>query len=875
MLRLFRILVLLTVALVSAVNTERPAAKERPDSATGLDNSGPPVITDSIYNLHHPCILVSDEELAALRSKISGAGYDKNAWDYIRFLAENVYAYQSTAGLVSQEFGMNTIPNLGLAAIVPDPADTVSMRRGRNATLHIAVQYDADNNEADTGLRLKALTLGYDMFFGDSTDSLRTFVRDEIVSYLEHMTQSFTYELFSFRPYLANHSAMFAGPLGLAAVCLQGETRESLLTDVLALADGTIDSLLTYQFDPGGSYKEGVLYGSWTARQFIYYFHARKRFDGFNYADVEKIRNMENWFVYEMLPEGWGKTNNLNDSPYTSTPLARHSTYFDWAQYEWNSGLSAWLWEHTAGPYGIDMQMTADKVATVLWNQGLAPVQPGSVLPNRQLWIDRGLYHYRSGWQSGANSNDVLFSFYSGRFHGGHAQEDQNQFVMYAYGGKFAIDHGAGSTAAQSEAHNMVFIDGAGQHNAGASIGTDGDIADYLLANFADYIRGDATAAYTTYSEFNAADWPFPGWDWSWGYQGANPVDHASRGVITVHGAGSPPYFVVLDDIDKDGGSHNYQWRLHTLYTNPVVFSANPIRITSGPAFMDLHVLYPDFTSLSVSTQFFNNGVADPNSTLLTLDHVAVNPRFSTLLIPADSMVTAPAVARRVFPWGFSCQLDWPGGPRDVIVGNHTGAPKTWGPDSIRTDATALLLRETGAAVSGYLAVGVTELRIGNTEYLRVFGAPVTCALDGDTVRFNRADVSFLIYDTGISSVVYGDQEIPFVRRAGFLLPENPVTSDHPFTPQQQIAVAVFPNPFNPSVSIRINAPVGVALRVAVFDTAGRLVRSLGISKAVAAPMELRWDGTNQNGQQVSSGIYFLKVIADNNVRTKKIVLLK
>jgi len=647
-----------------------------------------------------------------------------------------------------------------------------------------------------------------------------------------------------------------------------------LLADALSLADGTIDSLLTYQFDPGGSYKEGVLYGAWTARQLIFYFHARKRFDGFNYANYDKIRNMENWFVYEILPEGWGKTNNLNDSPYTSTPLARHSTYFDWAQYEWNSGLSAWLWEHTAGPYGIDMQITADKVATVLWNMGLTPEQPGTVLPDRQLWINRGLYYYRNGWQSGANSRNVLFSFYSGKFHGGHAQEDQNQFTLYAYGGKFAVDHGAGSSAAGSNCHNMVFIDGAGQHNAGGSIGTDGDIADHLLGDFADFVQGDATAAYSTYSEFNAANWPFPGWDWSWGYLGANPVNRAKRGVISVHGTETPPYFVVLDDIDKDGGSHNYQWRFHTLYTNTVDIAANPIRITSGPAFLDLHVLYPDFTSLSVSTQFFNNGVADPNSTLLKMNHTAVNPRFSTLLIPTDSLISAPTVARGLYPWGFSCELDWPGGPHDVVMGNHTGTPVTWGPDSIRTDAATLLVREVGGSVSEYLAVGLTVLAFGKTEYLRVFGGPATCALDGDTMRFNRADVSFLIYDTGINHVLCGDEEIPVIRQGGFLLPDFPVTSDYPVAPPQ-INLAVYPNPFNPTVTIRVGAPSGASLQVSVFDTAGRLVRHLGLAKAAAGPLELGWDGTNQNGHHVSSGIYFVKVIADNTVRTKKIVLVK
>jgi hypothetical protein len=832
-------------------------------------------VSDSLYNSHHPCILFTAGKLSALRVKLSDGGYDDTAYEYIRNLAGLVYAHLTPANLVSQDYGLNPIANLGLAALVPSPPDTTAVRAGRNATLYLAGAYGPDNNEADTGLRLRSLTLGYDMFFGDADDSLRTYVRDEIVSYLEHMTQSFTYELFTWRPYLANHSAMFAGPLGMAAICLQDETGAGLLDDAMAQADATIDSLIAHQFDPGGSYKEGVLYGAWTARQLIFYFHARKNFDGYNYADRPEIRNMERWFAYELLPEGWGKTNNLNDSPYSTTPLARHSTYLDWAQSEWNSGLSAWLWEHTAGPYGIDLQTVADKAATALWNLGLPAVPPGSVLPASRLWLDRGLYVYRDGWQGVTGSKDVTLSFYSGKFHGGHAQEDQNQFTLYAYGGKFAIDHGAGSTAAQSEAHNMVFIDGAGQHNAGGSIGTDGKISDYLTGDFADYVQGDATAAYNTYSEFNTAGWPFAGWDWSWGYSGANPVIHALRNVLAVKGGAAPAWFLIADDINKDGGSHNYQWRMHTPASNIVDVSGNPVRIGAGGAQLDLHVLYPEYSSVAASKQFFNNGVADPNSMVLQLDHVAVNPRFSVLMVPSDSAVTAPAVSRSVYPWGYVCELAWPGGPRDVVIGNHTGAPLTAGPDSIRTDAATVVVRFAGGTVSDYLAVDATLVRVGRSEYLRVSGQPVTASLDGDVLRLGRADATFMALDTGINRVTCGDDDVPFVRHAGYVLPASPVAAGPAKPYRKTVTVTAYPNPFNPGITVRIHAPAGTPLTAAIYDPAGRLVRRLSGSHAGPGPREYRWNGDNFRGQHVASGIYFVRVRAGGQVYTRKIVLLK
>ncbi len=345
---------------------------------------------------------------------------------------------------------------------------------------------------------------------------------------------------------------------------------------------------------------------------------------------------MENWFAYELHPDGSGKVNNIQDCAYMTSPLSENTTYFDWAMTMWGSRLSAYVWEHVAGVYGYNAGDNADKAGTVVWNQKLPVEYPQDVLPKSAVWSHRGLYYFRTGWPAGASSSDVLFSFYSGEFQGGHAQEDQNQFTLHAYGAKFAIDHGLGTTSIQSEAHNMVFIDGAGQHAAGGSIGTDGSLARYVRNGFCDYLVGDATAAYTTHSPLNNYAFPFPESDWSWGYIGANPVDHAYRSVFVVRDPATPPYFIVIDDIDKDGSPHTYEWRLHTNRSNTVDTSTNPIRITSGSAVLDLHVVNPAFGSLTKSVTEFNNNSPDPDSWVISLGATAVNPRFVVRDGPAD-----------------------------------------------------------------------------------------------------------------------------------------------------------------------------------------------------------------------------------------------
>ena len=829
---------------------------------------------DSLYVAHHPRLLFTTAELPALKAKVTDGGYDDDAYDFVRYLAGQYYPYLTPAQLMADASGLNSIPNIGLAAHLQTPPDTAAIRMGRDLTVYIADNFEVDNDEANSGLRLRSLALGYDMFFAGAPDSLRTLVRDEIVSYLGFMTTALTYDLFAWRPYLGNHSAMFAGPLGMAAICLQGEAEPALLSGAMDAADAVIDSLLAHQFDPGGAYKEGCLYGAWTLRQLVYYFHARKRYDGFDYSDHPTIRAAEQWFAYELLPEGRGKTNNLNDSPYYTTPLARNPSYFDWAQWNWDSGLSAWIWEHTAGPFGVDLGASADKASTVLWNTGTATVQPDSVLPGSRLWADRGLYYYRTGWQSGMSSRDVLFSFYSGKYHGGHAQEDQNQFTLYAYGEKFAIDHGTGSTAKQSESHNIVFVDGAGQHNAGSSIGTDGRIVSFLLSDFADFVRGDAAGAYTTYSEFNSPDWPFPGWDWSWGYHGANPVLRAQRDVLVVHDADTPPYFVVTDDMVKDGTPHEYQWRLHTSASNSVDASSNPIRIDAPSSALDVHVLYPDFSSTARGTQPFDNGVPDPDANLLTLTHTAVNPMFSILLFPFDESISPPIVTREVHGWGYACVVEWGGGVRDVVLGNHSGSAVSWGPDSLQTDASVAVVRTNGPAVTRHLLVGASMFEYDGIEYVHVFDSTVTCALAGGVVQVDRSDAEFKILDTNIQRIECRGDPVPFVRANGYVVSEGVVATGRT-APVAGLSVSVYPNPFNPNVTVRIKTPAESRVNASVFDAAGRLVVVLMDGVTNSDLTTIRWDGLNRAGHAVSSGVYFLKVSAAGVTRTHKLVVVR
>ena len=823
-------------------------------------------LTDALYNSHHPRLLFTVAELPALEAKLSDGGVDDATYLRVRDVVQDTYPLLSYGNILGFWYGDQAIPCIGLVGHLEQDGDALAL--GKALTLHIANAYNPDNDEAYSGMRLRALALGYDLFFTNATPVERAVVRDEIVLYVQKMAWTPGYRNFEYQPYLGNHSAMFGAPLGLAAIALQGEGPDYLLEDAMEMTDRIVDNLLRYEFDPDGAYNEGVFYAAWTLKQLVYYLDARHRFDGRTYADNPQFGAIDEWFAYELAPAGNGRSHNLNDSPMLSAPLGQHPTYFNWAMAASNSGLAAWLWQHTAGPLGTGVGGESDWAGTILWHKPLTATDPAAVLPASRVWEQRGLYYFRDGW---TDPNDVVFNFYSGKFQGGHAQEDQNQFALTAYGTLFAIDHGAGSIAKESESHNMVFIDGQGQHNAGSSIGTDGDISDFLLGAFADIVTGDATSAYGTYSEFNAPNVPYPGANWSWGYHGANPVQHALRHAVVVHGPQTSPYMLIIDDIDKDGASHAYEWRLHTASTNAVSTAANPVVIDGVGATMDLHLLSPDFSAVSMATSAYNAGNTDPASTLLRVSCTAVNPRFTFLMIPRADGGSMPAVSRQAFTWGCGAEIDWGAGVSDVLVRNHSGSPVTF--EDVTTDALVAVVRKQGNSVRSYLMAQGTLLAIDATTYVTFNDGIGSCEFADDTVELNREDADFRILDTGVERVRYREQDVGFAVDDGYVVPDG-VTPVRPGVLDPGLVVSARPNPFNPSTVIHIDGVRNERASVTIYDVAGRRVRELW-SGLVPGERAVTWDGRNDAGVGVASGSYFVRVATPLQTRTLKLMLVK
>jgi len=84
-----------------------------------------------------------------------------------------------------------------------------------------------------------------------------------------------------------------------------------------------------------------------------------------------------------------------------------------------------------------------------------------------------------------------------------------------------------------------------------------------------------------------------------------------------------------------------------------------------------------------------------------------------------------------------------------------------------------------------------------------------------------------------------------------------------------------FPNPFNPSTRISYELPAVSDVTVSVYDLSGRLIRTLADGEQPAGSHDVQWNGLDDSGNQVGTGVYLCRLDAGDYSQTIKMVYLK
>ena len=98
--------------------------------------------------------------------------------------------------------------------------------------------------------------------------------------------------------------------------------------------------------------------------------------------------------------------------------------------------------------------------------------------------------------------------------------------------------------------------------------------------------------------------------------------------------------------------------------------------------------------------------------------------------------------------------------------------------------------------------------------------------------------------------------------------------------PQETVLLPNYPNPFNPETWIPYRLAEDAFVTLTIYNSMGQSVRTLDIGHQAAASYESRskaiyWDGRNEIGEQVGSGVYFYHLSADDFSATRKMLILK
>jgi hypothetical protein len=84
-----------------------------------------------------------------------------------------------------------------------------------------------------------------------------------------------------------------------------------------------------------------------------------------------------------------------------------------------------------------------------------------------------------------------------------------------------------------------------------------------------------------------------------------------------------------------------------------------------------------------------------------------------------------------------------------------------------------------------------------------------------------------------------------------------------------------FPNPFNPMTTISFSLPKPGNVTLKVFDIRGHLVKSLVDGHLDATTHEVQWNGTDNQGRQAASGVYYCMLQTDGQRESRKLILAK
>ncbi len=164
---------------------------------------------------------------------------------------------------------------------------------------------------------------------------------------------------------------------------------------------------------------------------------------------------------------------------------------------------------------------------------------------------------------------------------------------------------------------------------------------------------------------------------------------------------------------------------------------------------------------------------------------------------------------------------------------------------------------------------------LNHGEWITVDAGPGKGNGELDTLTWDTTDFTGGLYLLEVRAIDFEGHEGRAIRLAG--VPEYTVDAEGPETPQPYTGIrSSYPNPFNPSTTIEYSLGKKTEVSLLIFDVSGRLVRRLIDGEVMeAGPHHASWDGLNDGGRRLASGVYFCMLKTKYNKASRKMILLR
>lgn len=195
--------------------------------------------------------------------------------------------------------------------------------------------------------------------------------------------------------------------------------------------------------------------------------------------------------------------------------------------------------------------------------------------------------------------------------------------------------------------------------------------------------------------------------------------------------------------------------------------------------------------------------------------------------------------------------------PRQRFIDPTTGNPTRFMYYGNPIDSTGWIATDMGDA-QFYLSCGPFRMAVGDTQN-------ITIALIGGNGGDYLENVGILLDRTKLLKSFY---------QSGYFDIEE-IKREEPDPPDYFGIYKNYPNPFNGFTVIRYNLPVDRNVEIAIYNMLGEKVTTILNEYQKAGEKEVVWNGTDNYGRDVGSGIYFYRISAKEFAGGHKMVLIK